>query len=127
MFKDTPAFSSFSVDDLPKAKEFYGETLGLHVTETKEGLEVKLKGAALFIYAKPDHIPATFTVLNFAVEDIDAAVDALKEKGVALENYDMGKMKADEKGIYRGRAARQGPDIAWFKDPAGNVLSVVQE
>lgn len=126
MFTDTPAFSSFSVDDLAKAKEFYGETLGLKVTETKEGLDVKLKGCALFIYAKPDHAPATFTVLNFMVPDIDRAVSDLREKGVTIENYDIGEMTADEKGIYRGKAAGQGPDIAWFKDPAGNVLSVLQ-
>jgi len=119
------AFSGYSIDDIEKAKEFYGSTLGVSLKESKEGLELQLPGAAVFIYGKPNHVPATFTVLNFEVEDIDAAVDELKAAGVTLENYDSGPMKADEKGIYRGKAAGYGPDIAWFKDPAGNILSVV--
>jgi catechol 2,3-dioxygenase-like lactoylglutathione lyase family enzyme len=127
MFTDTPTFSSYSVDDLEKAIAFYRDTLGLNVTQTKEGLDVSTKSVSLFLYPKSDHQPATFTVLNFKVENIGSAVDSLKEKGVELENYDMGPMKADEKGIYRGKEAGQGPDIAWFKDPAGNILSVVEE
>lgn len=128
MFKNTPAFSSFSVNDLAEAKRFYGEVLGLDVSETKEGMNIKLKnGPALFLYAKQDHAPATFTVLNFDVPDIDQAVEKLSAKGIAFERYNMGEMKPDEKGIYRGRATGQGPDVAWFKDPAGNILSVLQE
>ncbi len=125
MLKDTPAFGSFSVDDLKKAKEFYGDTLGLKVSDTKEGLNIKFfGGGAVFIYPKPNHVPATFTVLNFAVEDIDNAVDHLKKKGVALEHYP--SMHQDENGIARGKSAGMGPDIAWFKDPAGNILSVLE-
>ena len=126
MFKDTRAFSSFSVDDLQKAKEFYGQTLGLEVSETKEGLALRLAGGGqVFIYPKPNHEPATFTVLNFRVNDIDQAVDQLKKLGVSLERYD-GEMKTDEKGIFRGAARGEGPNIAWFKDPAGNILSVLE-
>lgn len=128
MFTDTSTFSSYSVDDLDKAMAFYRDTLGLNVTETKEGLDIKLAGGqALFLYPKPDHQPATFTVLNFKVNDIDSAVIALKGKGIELERYDVGPMQADEKGIYRGKEGGNGPDIAWFKDPAGNILSVVEE
>jgi catechol 2,3-dioxygenase-like lactoylglutathione lyase family enzyme len=128
MFTNTPTFSSYSVDGIEKALAFYRDTLGLNVTQTKEGLDIKLGGGqSLFLYPKTGHVPATFTVLNFKVDDIDSAVDALKEKGIELERYDMGPTKADEKGIYRGRGAGQGPDIAWFKDPAGNILSVLEE
>jgi len=122
----TSAFSGYSVDNIGKAKEFYGTVLGLNVEQTPEGLKLSLAGTTVFIYGKPNHQPATFTVLNFEVEDIDAAVEQLKNAGVTLENYDgTTPMKADEKGIYRGKAAGYGPDIAWFKDPAGNILSVV--
>jgi catechol 2,3-dioxygenase-like lactoylglutathione lyase family enzyme len=128
MFTETPTFSSYSVDDLEKALAFYRDTLGLNVTQTKEGLDVRLAGGAgLFLYSKQDHQPATFTVLNFKVEDIDTAVDGLKGKGIELERYDLGPMQADEKGIYRGKESGNGPDIAWFKDPAGNILSVIEE
>ena len=120
MFKDSKAFSTFSADDIPRAKQFYGETLGLNVEDQMDGLAVHLAGGGeLFIYPKDDHAPATFTVLNFAVDDIDDAVDKLASAGVALERYE--GMEQDEKGIYRG----EGPRIAWFKDPAGNVLSVI--
>jgi len=127
MFKDTKAFSSYSADDLRKAKEFYGQTLGLEVSETKEGLGLTIAGGAtIFIYPKPNHTPAGFTVLNFPVDDIEKAVDELRGRGVQFESYD-GEMKTDEKGIFRGAAQGDGPNIAWFKDPAGNILSVIEE
>ena len=123
MFRYTKVFSGFSVDDLDKAKQFYGETLGLNVTEEANGLGLHLAtGATIFIYPKPDHTPATYTILNFPVEDVDKAVDDLKARGVTFEHYD-GRMGTDEKGIARG--GDNGPDIAWFKDPAGNILSVL--
>lgn len=124
MFTDTPAFSSYSVDDIAKAKEFYGNILGLDIEESKEGLNLKIKGTTVFLYPKDDHVPATFTVLNFAVEDIDSAVDEMSEKGISFERYE--EMHQDEKGIARGKAVGMGPDIAWFKDPAGNILSVLE-
>lgn len=128
MFKDTKAFSSFSANDIKQARTFYGETLGLRVNETTEGgLELKIAGGgSVFIYPKPNHEPATFTVLNFRVAEIDKAVDGLKALGIKFESYE-GEIKTDEKGIFRGGEAGQGPNIAWFKDPAGNVLSVVEE
>ena len=124
IFKEATSFSSFSVNDLQKAKEFYGNTLGLDVNETKEGLEVNTHDNAVFIYPKPNHTPASFTVLNFAVSNIDAAVDELNNLGIKLEHYNLPDIKTDERGIARGP---KGPMIAWFKDPAGNILSVVQE
>ncbi len=127
MFKNTKAFSGFSVDNLQKAKEFYGKTLGLPVIDEGEmGIGLRFaNGGQHFIYPKPDHTPATFTVLNFPVDDIDSAVEELKTRGIQFERYD--NMPVDEKGILRGRSVNMGPDIAWFKDPAGNVLSVIQE
>jgi catechol 2,3-dioxygenase-like lactoylglutathione lyase family enzyme len=125
MFKNTRAFSSFSVDDLKKAKEFYGQTLGLNVSESEEGLELQLAGGGtVFMYPKPNHTPATFTILNFPVDDIEQAVDELARRGVRFEAYD-GELKTDEKGIFRGASLGKGPNIAWFKDPAGNILSVL--
>ena len=127
MFKHTPAFSGFSVDDVAKAKDFYGNTLGLDVEETPGmGLTLKVAGGGnIFVYPKDNHEPATFTILNFPVADIDKAVDQLTQAGIQFERYDMGEdMTADDKGIYRGS---QGPAIAWFKDPAGNVLSVLED
>lgn len=125
MFADSKAFSSFSVNDLKKAKEFYGNTLHLKVSESPEGLELKVPGgASVFLYPKPNHTPATFTVLNFPVDDIDKAVTELKGVGVKFEHYDLPGIKTDSKGIARGPG---GPTIAWFKDPAGNILSVLQE
>ena len=125
MFKDSNAFSSFSVDDLERAKDFYGNTLGLDVS-TEMGVELKLAGGGrLFIYPKKDHAPASFTVLNFPVDDIDAAVRDLKSKGVSFLSYD-GDIETDSDNIFRGRSKGTGPDIAWFKDPAGNILSVVR-
>ena len=127
MFKNTKAFASFSVDDLGKAKEFYGGTLGVDVSETKEGLGLKFAGGGeAFIYPKPNHQPATFTILNFPVDNIDQAVDQLNSLGVRFEHYE-GELKSDEKGIFRGAEHGEGPNIAWFKDPAGNVLSVVED
>ncbi|MER7622181.1 VOC family protein [Streptomyces sp. NPDC126503] len=127
MFGETPAFSGFSVDDLDAARRFYGETLGLRVED--EGpddmgaLVLTLAGGArVFVYAKDDHTPATFTILNFEVDDIDRAVDALGERGVEFERYP--GFEADGKGIVRSDG--RGPSIAWFKDPAGNVLSVLR-
>ncbi len=125
MFKDTPAFSSFSVDDLGKAKAFYGETLGLEVLETSEGLNITLAGGkVLFVYPKPNHIPATFTILNFMVDNINVAVDALIEKGITFEQYDA-PMKTDEKGIFRGDGEMGPSGIAWFEDPARNIIAVM--
>jgi len=124
VFREAKAFSSFSVNDLAKAKEFYGNILGLDVSQLPEGLQIKLAdGLNVFLYPKPNHTPATFTVLNFPVDNIDQAVDELKMRGIRLEQYNQPEIKTDQKGIMRG----PGPQIAWFKDPAGNVLSVVQE
>lgn len=129
MFKDSKAFSSFSTDDLTKAKAFYTDVLGLQVMENEMGiLELHLAtGGKVIIYPKGGaHTPATYTVLNFPVPNIDQAVDTLTKKGVRFEHYDMGEMKTDAKGIVRGQAGK-GPSIAWFKDPAGNILSVIEE
>lgn len=121
---ETRAFPSFSIDDVEKARRFYRDTLGLDVTERREGLEVDLgAGSKAFLYAKEDHEPATFTVLNFPVADLDTAVDHLKTNGVTFEQYDMPGIKTNAQGIAR---TDDGPAIAWFKDPAGNILSVLQ-
>jgi len=128
MFKDSRAFSSFAVDDLEKAKRFYGQTLGLEVKEeTQMGLlDVSLPGGGqLMIYPKDGHQAATFTVLNFAVKDVDAAVDELTNKGVKFEMYK--GFNQDAKGIARAGGDNYTPNIAWFKDPAGNILSVLDE
>ena len=122
MLKESKAFSGFSSNDIPACKRFFGETLGLDVSEEMSGLGLHLAGGAeVFIYPKDNHEPATFTVLNFPVDDIEAAVDRLTEAGVTFERYD--GFDEDEKGIAR---AEEGPAIAWFKDPAGNILSVLQ-
>jgi catechol 2,3-dioxygenase-like lactoylglutathione lyase family enzyme len=122
MFANTKAFSGFAVDDVEKAREFYGETLGLETSEEHGLLTLHLAGdRPTLVYPKPDHTPADYTILNFPVDDIDEAVEALSGRGVQLERYD--GMEQDEKGIMRAG----GPYIAWFKDPAGNVLSVLQE
>jgi catechol 2,3-dioxygenase-like lactoylglutathione lyase family enzyme len=128
MLKDTKAFSGFAVPDPAKAKEFYGETLGLEVSEYPEPGLLGLKlgsGADVMVYPKEDHEPAVFTILNFPVDDIDEAVDGLAAKGVEFERYE--GLDQDEKGVFRGQAAGEGPDIAWFTDPAGNILSVLTE
>jgi catechol 2,3-dioxygenase-like lactoylglutathione lyase family enzyme len=125
MFKDTKAFSGFSVNDTAAAKKFYGETLGLEVEDGPMGLILKIAGGyGIFVYPKPDHTPATFTILNFPTDNIDQAVAELKHKGVTFEQYEG---MTDANGIARGLSAHRGPDIAWFKDPAGNILSVLQE
>ena len=130
MFIDKKAFSSFSVNDIDKAKEFYQGTLGLNTNQINMGdgyrmLELDVTGGTkVMIYPKDNHTPATFTVLNFPVDDIEKTVDELTAKGVKFEQYDMGDMKTDAKGIVRGNG--RGPDIAWFADPAGNIISVLK-
>jgi catechol 2,3-dioxygenase-like lactoylglutathione lyase family enzyme len=127
MFSSIAAFSGISVDDLDKAKQFYTEVLGLKLSDDTMGLNFELPGGGgLFIYPKENHQAASFTVLNFVVTDIDEAVDALTSSGVTFEIYDNMPGQQDDRGILRGLAANQGPDIAWFKDPAGNILSVLQ-
>jgi catechol 2,3-dioxygenase-like lactoylglutathione lyase family enzyme len=122
MFTDVKAFSGFAVNDMQKAKEFYGDTLGLRMSEQYGLLTLHLAGDTnVLVYPKPDHKPASFTILNFPVDDIDAAVDELVSRGVEIERYD--GFGQDEKGVARGN----GPDIAWFKDPAGHTLSVLRE
>jgi len=122
----TNVFSSYSVNDLEKAKKFYEGTLGFPVTQTPEGLNVQVtKDYSVFLYPKPNHQPATFTVLNLQVMSVDAAVDALVVAGVKFEHYNVGELKTDEKWIAHGGPGK-GPTIAWFTDPAGNILSVVE-
>ena len=122
MFENTTAFSGFAVDDLAAARQFYGETLGLKTSEQYGLVTLHLAGGRdTLVYPKPDHEPASYTILNFAVDDIDAAVDELTRRGVRMERYD--GMGQDDKGINRAG----GPYIAWFKDPAGNILAVLQE
>ena len=124
MLWDSKAFSGFSVNDIEKAKEFYGRTLGLKVSESNGLLTLHLAGGNnVLIYPKPNHTPATFTVLNFPVDDVDEAVDQLTRRGVRFEIYDLPDIKTGKKGIMRGN----GPTIAWFKDPAGNILSVLEQ
>lgn len=129
MFKPQAVFSGFSVDDLDKAEKFYSETLGIKAENNGMGLQLHLPhGGSVFVYAKgSQHVPATFTILNFVVEDIDTAVDALTKKGVKFEIYEGMPFKQEENGIARGLKAKMGPDIAWFKDPAGNTLAVLQD
>ena len=132
MLRDANAFSGFAVDDVPRAKEFYGTTLGLEVADAAlgvdgadvpAGLELRLgSGARVLVYPKPDHAPAAFTILNFLVEDIERAVDELIARGVRFEQYDTGT-KTDAKGIHRTPEVRP---VAWFRDPAGNILSIIE-
>ena len=128
MLKDSKAFSGFSVNDLDQARTFYGDTLGLSLDEQANmGFTINFPhGHSVFVYPKNDHQPATFTILNFPVEDIYTAVEELTTKGVVFEQYNNSQMPQDEKGVLRGRAAKMGPDIAWFKDPAGNILAILQ-
>ncbi len=122
MFRDIKAFSSFATNDLQQAKDFYGGTLGLEVSEDHGLLRLHLAGnAEVLVYPKPNHTPASFTVLNFPVPDIDQAVDGLIERGVRFDQYE--GFDQDQKGVFRAA----GPPIAWFKDPAGNVLAVLQD
>ena len=124
MLKNSKAFSGFSANDIAKEKEFYAGTLGLDVSEAHGLLTLRLAGGHnVIIYPKPNHVPATFTVLTFPVGDVDLAVDELKKRGVRFEQYNLPDLKTDEKGIMRGN----GPTIAWFKDPAGNILSVLEQ
>jgi len=123
VFKEAKAFSSFSVNDLKQAKEFYNRTLGIEVSERPEGLELNLADDInVFIYAKPNHTPASFTVLNFKVDDIEQTIDELKSVGINLEHYNQPDLKTDDNGIL----ANDGMKIAWFKDPSGNVLSIIE-
>jgi predicted enzyme related to lactoylglutathione lyase len=123
MLGDSKAFSGFSANDIERTKEFYGRTLGLKVSESNGLLTLHLAGGNnVLIYPKPNHTPAKFTVLNFPVDDVDQAVDELTKHGVRFEIYDLPDIKTDKKGIMRGN----GPTIAWFKDPAGNILSVIE-
>ncbi len=125
IFKEAKAFSSFAINDLQQAKEFYGQTLGLRISEQPEGLALNLpNGNSVFLYPKPNHTPASFTVLNFLVEDVEDAVDELNRLGVRMEKFNQPNLQTDERGIHRGA---RGPTIAWFKDPAGNILSVMEE
>ncbi|MFJ8468041.1 VOC family protein [Streptomyces swartbergensis] len=122
MFGTTKAYSGFSVNDIEAARKFYGDTLGIRVSEEHGMLILHIAGGRdILVYPKEDHTPATYTILNFPVDDIEAAVDELSRRGVRFERYD--HLQADDKGIFRGG----GPLIAWFTDPAGNVLSVLQE
>ncbi|HEY7099108.1 MAG TPA: VOC family protein [Terriglobales bacterium] len=124
MLKSSHAFSGFSVNDIAKAKDFYGNTLGLEVSESHGLLNLHVaSGNTVLVYPKSKHQPATFTVLNFPVKNVEEAVDTLKKRGVRFETYNEPDLKTDEKGIMRGN----GPTIAWFKDPAGNILSVLDE
>jgi predicted enzyme related to lactoylglutathione lyase len=124
MLGDSKAFSGFAVGDIEKAKEFYGRTLGLKVSESNGLLTLHVAdGNNVLIYPKPNHTPANFTILNFPVKDVDQAVDELTKRGVRFEIYDLPDIKTDKKGIMRGN----GPTIAWFKDPAGNILSVIEQ
>ena len=122
MLENSKAFSGFAAPDIAKENEFYSQTLGLKTSEDHGLLRLHLAGGNnVLIYPKPDHTPATYTVLNFPVDDVDLAVDELKDRGVEFERYNRENLKTDEKGIMRGN----GPTIAWFKDPAGNILSVL--
>ena len=124
MLTTTGGFSGFSVDDLATALTFYRDTLGIKVQEPGMGIELDVTGGApVFVYDKPNHVPAEFTVLNFEVADIDKAVDELVAAGIEIQKYPGSNQ--DEKGIARGKTANMGPDIAWFLDPAGNILSVL--
>jgi len=124
MFKDSKAFSGFSSNKMKESKDFYSKTMGLKVSEAMGGIQLHLAGGhEVFIYPKDDHQAASFTVLNFPVSDIDKAVDMLTEAGVKFERYD--GFEQDEKGIARSEDPSKGPSIAWFKDPAGNILSVL--
>ena len=123
MLQDSKAFSGFSVNDLEQAKQFYERTLGLKISESHGLLHLHLAGGTtVLVYPKRNHAPATFTILNFPVDNVDAAVDELTKRGVRFEVYNEGGLKTDAKGVFRGG----GPVIAWFKDPAGNILSVLE-
>lgn len=127
MFRDVQAFSGYSVSDVEEAKTFYGEILGITLDDNGMGLTLSfVNGHSVFLYEKDDHQPAAFTVLNFPVDDINAAVDSLVDAGVMMKRYNDMPGTQDERGIMRGKTAGMGPDIAWFEDPAGNVLAVLE-
>lgn len=121
------AFSGYSSNDIEASKEFYGQTLGIDCDDNMGGIGFKINGQSVFIYPKDDHQPATFTVLNFVVPEINAAVDELASKGVTFERYDNMPGDQDERGVMRGKDVGMGPNIAWFKDPAGNILALVED
>jgi catechol 2,3-dioxygenase-like lactoylglutathione lyase family enzyme len=124
MLTTSKAYSGFSVNDIQEAKEFYGRILGLKISESHGLLHLHLaSGATVLVYPKPNHSPATFTILNFPVANVDTAVDDLTQRGVRFEIYDDVDLKTDDRGVFRGG----GPVIAWFKDPAGNILSVLED
>ncbi|QNK64847.1 VOC family protein [Pedobacter sp. PAMC26386] len=124
MFKEVKAFSGFSVNDIPVSKEFYSKTLGLETSETMGQLVLHIAGGGtVFVYAKPNHVPATYTVLNFPVENLEEAMDALSKDGVQFIIYKEKDFETDNKGVFHGG----GPKIAWFKDPSGNILSVLEK
>lgn len=128
MFQPSSAFSGFSVKDADVAKVFYSEKLGLSVDQDWMGLQLHLPHQlTVFVYTKENHQPATYTVLNFVVSNIDDAIEELTSKGITFEQYNDPNLPQDEKGVLRGLSAKMGPDIAWFKDPSGNILSVLQE
>ena len=128
MLTTSHGFSGFSVTDVDESRRFYQDVLGLEVSTNEMGiLDIALPagGAHVLVYPKDDHVPAVFTILNFAVDDIDRAIDELEAAGVSLERYE--GMPQDERGVMRGKAAGQGPDIAWFLDPSGNILSILSD
>jgi len=128
MLQDSPAFSGFSIDNAAKAKQFYTETLGLEVSEEYGMLWLHLTGGAkVLMYTKPNHTPASFTVLNFPVKDVDATVDELTSRGVEFIRYNEPDIETDSKGIARPPKPGQGPVIAWFTDPAGNIISILEQ
>ncbi len=128
MLEHSRTFGGISVDDVDAAREFYGGVLGFRTHDEMGGLRVELPGGAeLWVYGKPNHEPATFTVLNFAVGDVEAAVDALRERGVETKIYSDDEFPTDHRGIMRSSGAQEGPDICWFRDPAGNVLAVLSD
>lgn len=127
MLDKSEAFSGFTVDDINAAMHFYGTVLGLNVSADAMGMQIKTSGRTpIFVYEKSDHEAASYTILNFPIDSIDAAVEFLTEKGVIFERYNTLPAEQDQKGILRGKSVNQGPDIAWFKDPAGNILSVLE-
>lgn len=125
--KINAAFSGYSSNDIAACKQFYGETLGLELEDDMGGIGFKVSGHQIFIYPKDDHQPATFTVLNFVVDEINTAVDELAGKGVNFEHYDNMPGEQDDRGVLRGKDVGMGPNIAWFKDPSGNILALIED
>lgn len=121
------AFNGYSSNNINESREFYRDTLGVKAEDSMGGLDIAINGQKVFIYPKEDHVPAAFTVLNFVVDDINQAVDELVQKGVEFLRYDNMPAPQDERGVLRGKDANMGPNIAWFNDPAGNILALVEE